>query len=161
MSDRAALGQRGVLFYGLLVACMGIWSYVVYQLASGLIPTDEVVRPLQTPDSLWAAPVDTSFTSTQADYVDDFRDPFQWPVSLEPPSRAPAPKPVKNPEPPARPSLELTGVIGRTALFRQEDGSTFMVRVGEERHGIRLVSATPERVVVRFKGHVFKFGLRS
>lgn len=152
MNDAEAKKPRGLLFYALFFACLGIWGYVLYQLAHGLSaaqdPFDDVSPTSVAETPLAPAPPRPGPGTA---YNNDFRDPFARPSALFTPivTRVRRPAPSAAPEPPP---LVLNGVVDKTALLRGEDGSVYVARVGEHAGGARLLKVERDHVVVRYGG---------
>ena len=152
MNDAETKKPRGLLFYALFFACLGIWGYVLYQVAHGLSaaqdPFDDV-----SPASVAKTPLApaTRRPGPSTTYNRDFRDPFARPSALFTPivTRVRRSAPPAAPEPPP---LVLNGVVDKTALLRGEDGSVYVARVGEHAGGARLLKVERDHVVVRYGG---------
>ena len=153
MSDSAAKKPRSLLFYALLCACLGIWGYVLYQIAHGLGAAEDSFD-----DMALASTAEASLTPATRRpgpgiaYSGDFRDPFQRPPGLFAPAVTPAARRPAQPAAPEPLPLSLNGVVDETALLRGEDGSVYVARVGENAGGARILKVERDHVVVRFGG---------
>lgn len=154
--------QKRVLLAALVVACLGIWGYVLYQMGSGM---DEEAALL--PASMTAltpaerrVPVPAPARG-HATYDSSFRDPFVRPAALfaEEPAE---PSEESEPEEPViiPPPVTLSGIVGETALLRHESGSAHIARAGEEVAGVRLLAVRRDHIVVRFEDHAHTLRLK-
>ena len=154
MKGSASPKHKRGLFVLLLVACLGIWGYVLYQMGSSMdaeavtsttafVPTGKRVSvPLEV--------------RLYAPYDSSFRDPFARPPALfvvEPAVSGEEPEP--EPEEPAvvTPPVTLSGIVGATALLRHESGTAHIAQVGEEVAGVRLLVVRRDHIIVRFEEH--------
>ncbi len=149
MNDGEAKKTKGVLFYTLLCACLGVWGYVFFQVAHGFSPMEDPFEAVSLMPSLELV----SFSAPRrpgpaALYRGDFRDPFAPPAALF----APPPRRWVKPPPPESPPLLLSGIIDDTALLHGDDGSAYVVRAGEHAGSVEILTVQPDRVVVRYQG---------
>ena len=144
--------SKGALFYVLLCACLGVWGYVLYQIAHGLGQPEDPFEAVPLISTGEGASVPTPRRSGPAvTYNKDFRDPFQQPPGLFA-SRVPRARRAAPPSSPEPPPLSLSGVVDETALLRGDDGSVYVVRVGEHAGGVQVLKVQRDYVVVRFEG---------
>ena len=156
-------GRRGPLFYALLCAVIGIWSYVIVQVARSLGGPDMTVAAAPAPAPTQPIAVPTA-REEAAVYIADFRDPFDSPLRQQ----APPPTPEEpeaaptQPQPPNRPPpLALSGVIGDTAMLLDADGTVHFVRPGETAAGVKLLQVQPDQALLRFEGRTFTLNLSA
>ena len=152
MKTPDAKASKGVLFYVLLCACLGVWGYVLYQIAHGLGPAEDPFDTVSLVSAVEGEPASaTRRLGPSVTYKSDFRDPFQQPPGLFAPRVARARR-VSKPSAPEPPPLSLSGVVDETALLRGEDGSVYVVRVGERAGGVQVLKVHRDHIVVRFEG---------
>ena len=160
MSDAAPARRKGLLFYVLLCACLGIWSYVLYQVAQGVTSTyvSPVVEFPAMPSPV--EPEQLVRPGPNTTYRGDFDDPFTLPAVLLAPPPGPSTR-RERPPPPPPPPLTVTGIVGDTALLYDEAGASYVVRAGEQIGDARLLHVRPDHVVVRSAGRSFTLNLRQ
>ena len=143
---------KGMFFFALLCACLGVWGYVFYQIAHGFSQMEDPFEALSlTPSLELVSSSAPRRPGPAALYNGDFRDPFAPPAALfaPPPS---SPRRRVKPPPPEPPPFLLSGVVDETALLHGEDGSAYVVRAGEHAGSVQILTVQPDRVVVRYQG---------
>lgn len=153
MNTVEARKAKGVLFYALLCACLGVWGYVFYQIAHGFSQVEDPFEAVSLTPSLDLESSSALRRSRpRALYSGDFRDPFAPPAALFTPPPSSSPRRARPPssEPPP---LSLSGVVDETALLQGEDGAAYVARAGEHAGGFQVLTVQPDRVVVRYEGH--------
>ena len=143
---------KGMFFFALLCACLGVWGYVFYQIAHGFSQMEDPFEALSLTPSLELVSSSAPRRPGPATlYNGDFRDPFAPPAALfaPPPS---SPRRRVKPPPPEPPPFLLSGVVDETALLHGEDGSAYVVRAGEHAGSVQILTVQPDRVVVRYQG---------
>jgi len=156
MKTSGSQAQKRILFLLLLCTCLGIWGYVLYQMAGSFqqdeapsgIPLDAASPALGTLASL--AP-----HRSQVPYDSSFRDPFARPAglfALKPVVSGKPAEPLLEPKQPVLPPLKLSGIVGETALLQGEAGSVYIMRTGESIEGARILEVRHDHIVVRFQG---------
>lgn len=161
MTEATPARRKGLLFYALLCACIGVWSYVLYQVTQGVHQTYDLAEI--TPPVVLPAPDSTHRTvrpGPRTTYRGDFGDPFTLPATLTAPPPAPQRRAAR-PPPPKPPALRVTGIVGDTALLHDEAGASYVVRTGEWVGDVRLVHVEPNHIVIRSSGHSFTLELRQ
>ena len=125
----------------LLLLLVGIWSAVAVLL---MRDTDRIPEPASPPAS--AADPPAPARPTHAPYRADFQDPFAPPDPLFVPS--PDSSGALVPEPPsaAFPALRLLGVVGRTAIVRDERETVHLVGAGDTLRGVRILNVGADSV---------------
>ncbi|MDX1545803.1 MAG: hypothetical protein R3247_02375 [Rhodothermales bacterium] len=157
----SSLRSRRPLFYGLLCACIGVWGYVLLLVAQGIsqggMPTDVPSPPVISGDAPAAGP---ARPKPEATYRADFADPFVVPEAVLARPEAPRPRVVARAPPAPPPPLALLGIVGRTALLRDEAGATFVARAGDRVGRTHLLRVAPGHVVLRHEGRRVTLALR-
>ncbi len=152
MNAVEAKKTKGMLFYALLCACLGVWGYVFYQIAHGFSQVEDPFEAVSLAPSLGLS---TSSTPRRPGptitYNGEYRDPFARPTALFAPRPSPSRRRAR-PPPLEPPPLSLSGVVDATALLHGEDGSAYVVRAGEHAGSIQVVKVQRDYVVVRYKG---------
>jgi len=157
--DRTA--AKGPLFYVLLTAALGIWAYIGYRVVQDLI----LPLPVDVQGVLPVVGADRSPTPTiSRPYVPDFRDPFERPAwwlrktspAKDRPSGRAAPSEKLSATPPP---FSLSGVVGETALVRDQQGEILFLRRGDTRAGLRILDVRVDQVVVTFERRTLTLAL--
>ena len=145
---------KGMLFYALLCACLGVWGYVFYQIVHGFSQVEDPFEAVSLAPSLglsaFSAPRRPGPTIT---YNGDYRDPFARPTALFAPRPSLARRRAQ-PLPLEPPPFSLSGVVDEAALLHGEDGSAYVARAGEHAGSIHVVKVERDHVVVRFEGRL-------
>jgi len=153
--------QRRIRLFMLLCLCLGVWGYVVSQIAEGM------QQPETLPGGSFEA-IDPAAESRllpsprrwQMPYDSSFRDPFALPVDLFARRSEEDGKTGKAPPEPAPPPLMLQGIIGETALLLSTDGSVHLARVGDNTRDVRILEVQVDHVVVRFQHRPYTLHLQ-
>lgn len=147
---------RGLVFYLLLGALVGIWGYVFHLLGQGMaegktgVPVRALVR---SPEA--AAPVQRD---RQASFAEHFRDPFAPHPDLFVPVVEEATVEVAKPSP-EPPPLVLQGLFERTALLEDTYRTPFIVAAGDSIRDVRVVAVDERGVVLSYADTSFTLRL--
>lgn len=157
---------KQLVTYALLCACLGIWGYVLFQMAHGFVAVeDKETLPLSLieQDSTAIAIPLLDQQTRRAKLDTSYQDPFAVPAALFRAERSlpvkPSPavpdttRPVKVAPPP--PPLTLSGIVGDTALLLEANGTTHIGRVGEAIGNVRILQIEQDRVTVQQQGRRF------
>ena len=151
--------RKRMLFYGLLVLCLGIWGYVLFQMGSSLHEEEESTDvPVITPTSVLRPRPAPVTTPEEIPYDSSFRDPFAVPAALFTLAKkmtgpsAPRSEPQQPAAAPAPPPLTLSGIVGETMLLHDKAGAVHIGRVGERAGAVQILEVRPDHVVIRFEG---------
>ena len=159
MKTSKAPKQKRMFFYMLLVLCLGIWGYALFQMGGGLYGDEEgISAPMATPIAVHRPGPAPVTASTTVRYDSSFRDPFAPPAALfARTTKAPRQqnKPLPEPKQPAAPTpppVTLSGIVGETALLHDKAGTVHISRAGEHAGGVEILEVRRDLVVIRFEG---------
>ena len=160
MKTSKAPKQKRTFFYMLLVLCLGIWGYALFQMGDSLYGDEEgSSAPMTTPISVRRSGLAPVTTSATVRYDSSFRDPFAPPAALftlATKALGEQDKPPLGPKPPAAaptlPPLTLSGIVGETALLHDKAGTVHISRAGERAGDVQILEVRRDHVVIRFEG---------
>lgn len=151
--------QKRLFFYALLVLCLGIWGYVLFQMEGGLHEDEEGTGAPAVPSAPGRMPgLAPVMAGAEVRYDSSFRDPFAPPAALfglmtkTPIQSRPRPDPNQVAAAPTPPPLTLGGIVGETALLHDEAGAVHIGRVGERAGAVRILEVQHDHVVIHFEG---------
>lgn len=167
-------GKKNMLMAALVLLALGIWSYNIYSIFTGVAPSaDEEFTPVHADHeqsrnpTAGIADTDTSFV-----YRAVGRDPFQHWLSAQKPKsqkpmrrRASAPKrPPTKKAPPPLPELRFSGVLrdstGVLAIIEDALGVIHFVTAGDTVQGVVIRKVVTDTVFCRFGERRFMLRLR-
>ena len=168
MKTPEAPKQKRMFFYVLLVLCLGIWGYALFQIEGGLYEDEEGPgAPTATPIPVRTPGLAPVTASAEVRYDSSFRDPFAPSAALftrttKGPGRQSKPRPeaTQPAAAPTPPPLTLNGIIGETALLRDEAGAVHISRAGEHAGDAQILEVRRNHVVIRFEGRSHTLRLR-
>ena len=160
MKTSNAPKQKRTFFYMLLVLCLGIWGYALFQMGGGLYGDEEgISAPMTTPIPVRRSEPAPVTASAEVRYDSSFRDPFAPPAALFTLTtkalarqNKPPPEPKQPAAAPTPPPLTLSGIVGETALLHDKAGTVHISRAGERAGGVQILEVRHDHVVIRFDG---------